>query len=222
MRRLALIAVLIGLVPVLGACSSDRDAIEVVSTNTDCTVGTTSFDAGKLTFKVSNKGDKTTELYVYGPDDKIMGEVENVGPGTSRTLTVDLRKGDYQLACKPGQTGTGIRQAITVTGEGGTAAKAPDREIDVKAADYTFSFPAGLPQIRKGETIEFTLSNAGMMDHEFEVLKPNGDALGEVGPTKPGKTGQVILTFDAPGTYEFVCGIDDHETRGMKGTFAIK
>ena len=32
--------------------------------------------------------------------------------------------------------------------------------------------------------------------HEFEVLGPDGNALGEIGPTDPGKTGTVVLTFD--------------------------
>ena len=46
-----------------------------------------------------------------------MGEVENIGPGLSRNLVVDLPKGTYEGACKPGMVGDGIRQTLTVTGE---------------------------------------------------------------------------------------------------------
>ena len=46
-----------------------------------------------------------------------MGEVENIGPGLSRKLVVDLPKGKYQGACKPGMVGDGIRQTLAVTGE---------------------------------------------------------------------------------------------------------
>ena len=45
-----------------------------------------------------------------------MGEVENIGPSTKRNLIVDLVPGDYQVACKPGMVGNGIRSALKVTG----------------------------------------------------------------------------------------------------------
>jgi iron uptake system component EfeO len=101
---------------VSSACGSDDTgpAVEVVSTKTECTPATTAFRPGKVTFKIVNKGGDPTELYVYDGE-KVVGEVENVGPGSSRTMTVDLSEGTYELACKPGQTGSGIRQTITVS-----------------------------------------------------------------------------------------------------------
>jgi iron uptake system component EfeO len=101
---------------VSGACSSDdaAGAVEVVSTKTECTSAATTFKPGKVTFKIVNEGSDPTELYVYDGT-KVVGEVENVGPGSSRTLTVSLDAGTYELACKPGQTGNGIRQPITVS-----------------------------------------------------------------------------------------------------------
>ena len=45
--------------------------------------------------------------------------------------------------------------------------------------------------------------------------------LGEIGPAAHGKTGRVVLTFDKPGTYTYVCGIADHEEKGMTGTFTV-
>ena len=76
----------------------------------------TDLTSGSTTFAVTNKGTEVTEVYVYGDDDKVMGEVENIGPGTSRDFTVDLSAGSYEVACKPGQVGTGIRTPITVSG----------------------------------------------------------------------------------------------------------
>ena len=46
----------------------------------------------------------------------VVAEVENIGPGTSRDMTADLAPGTYEIACKPGQTGDGIRAQLTVTG----------------------------------------------------------------------------------------------------------
>jgi iron uptake system component EfeO len=114
----SLFAATLGLLLVGAACASDDKvgATTVVATESKCTPEKTTFDAGKVTFSAKNEGKQVTELYVYAEGDQIMGEVENVGPGTSRSLTVDLKGGRYELACKPGQTGRGIRVPITVRG----------------------------------------------------------------------------------------------------------
>jgi len=67
-------------------------------------------------FSVTNQGSKVTEFYVYAAGDRVMGEVENIGPGISREFRVELPAGTYQTACKPGMSGKGIRGAFTVTG----------------------------------------------------------------------------------------------------------
>jgi len=98
-----------------GKASSDTTgAVEVVSANDACTPARTSFAAGKVKFAIRNNGSAATELYVY-EGDKVLTEVENVGPGTSRSLTADFKVGkSYQLWCKPG--GKDIKVPITVTG----------------------------------------------------------------------------------------------------------
>ncbi|MEY2418946.1 MAG: iron uptake system component EfeO [Actinomycetota bacterium] len=103
------------------ACGpSKTDAtVAVTGTDTKCDVADTSLSAGTIRFNLKNNGKKTTELYVLGDKDRVIDEVENVSPGMTRALDVDLKAGTYTLACKPGQTGDGIRQRITVTGAGG-------------------------------------------------------------------------------------------------------
>ena len=110
-------------VPVLAACGdSGADAggttVAVEASDDACKVSDTELDAGPVTFEVTNKGGKVTEVYVYGEQggefSKIISEVENIGPGTSRDLSVDLGGGTYEIACKPGQTGDGIRTKVTV------------------------------------------------------------------------------------------------------------
>ena len=207
----------------LGACSStdDSGAIAVTSSTKACTVADTELDAGETTFKVVNDGDDVTEVYVYADGDEVKGEVENVGPGTSRTFTVDLTAGDYEVTCKPGMKGDGIRTKIAVTGAGGTATAKPTRSVTVDATDYEFTGLTGL-SFSKGETVEFRMKNGAPGEkHEMEVFGPDDKILGEVGPTKPGATGRVVLTLADSGTYRINCGIDDHEQRGMYGTFTV-
>lgn len=102
-----------------GACSSSTarsgGRTQVSATDDSCKPAKTTFQSGKHSFEIQNDGRKVTELYVYGPADKIIGEVEDVGPGSSRKLSVSLKPGAYELACKPGQTGRGIRVPITVS-----------------------------------------------------------------------------------------------------------
>lgn len=207
----------------LAACSSSsKDAVRVTATDSACTPAKTTFAAGKTTFEVKNDGGTVTELYVYGDGDTVVGEVENVGPGTARTLSVDLKAGDYELACKPGQTGTGIRTKIEVEGEGGTqggAALVATREVAVRTIDYAFELPD--PQIKTGEVIKFQLTNAGKATHEFEVLGPDGVAIGEVEGTAAGANGDATMAFSKPGTYTYQCELEDHHQRGMHGTFAV-
>ena len=206
--------------------------ISVVSGNTSCEVARTSLPAGKVTFDVRNSGDDVTEVYVYGKGsdgefNKVVGEVENIAPGTSRDFPVTVSSGEYQVACKPGQKGDGIRTTLTVAG--GTtstestesaAASAYDREVEVSAKDFSFTGLAGFTA-KVGEKIEFKLANDGATAHELELFDPAGKEIGEVGSTQPGKEGEVIVTLATAGTYRFVCGISDHADRGMTGTFVV-
>jgi iron uptake system component EfeO len=106
----------------LAACSGEEaagskgGAIAVKATDTACSVAKTSLEAGTHTFEIRNDGGQITEFYVYAEGDKIMGEVENIGPGLTRTLHVELPAGKYEGTCKPGMTGKGLRTALTVTG----------------------------------------------------------------------------------------------------------
>jgi iron uptake system component EfeO len=112
-----------------GAISSAGGAIAVDAGDTTCDVATKRIVAGRHTFQVTNTASQVTEVYVYAAGDRIMGEVENVGPLTKRTLIVDLPSGDYQVACKPGMVGKGNRTALKVTG-----AEAPAQTTDQQLA----------------------------------------------------------------------------------------
>jgi iron uptake system component EfeO len=138
MKHLATLGVITMAALSLTACADDPKQsgdLTVDATDSACKVSITDLKAGPSTFKVTNKGSKVTEFYVYAEGDRIMGEVENIGPGLSRNLVVDLPKGTYEGACKPGMVGDGIRQKITVTGE---AAKNLSDSEQLKAAATSY------------------------------------------------------------------------------------
>jgi len=223
--RLGSVAALVALGCAAVACTSSstsKAAVVVTSTDTQCAPARTRLDAGELTFRIMNKGKETTELYVFGAGDKVLSEVENVGPGTSRTLTVNLAAGDYQLGCKPGQKGNGIRTPITVVGKGGAVGagtKPAGRDVEVIAIDYAFNLSD--PGVKAGETIRFEMKNTGAQPHDFQVLGPDNTLVGEIDQTDPGKTGSATFTFDKPGRYRYFCDVSDHQSRGMKGTLTV-
>jgi uncharacterized cupredoxin-like copper-binding protein len=219
--------------PILSACGGSAEAespgseIAITATDTACKVAKTELKAGETTFAVSNKGAKVTEVYVYGGHKgaytKIISEVENIGPGTSRDMRADLGGGEYEIACKPGQSGDGIRQKITVDGPEAEEETegAYDREVEVEAKEYSFEGLDGFTA-KAGEKIEFKLENKGTTEHELEIFDPDGEEAGEVSPVKPGATGEAVITLAEPGTYTYKCGIGDHAGHGRKGTFTVK
>ncbi|MBR7190895.1 iron uptake system protein EfeO [Gordonia sp. SCSIO 19800] len=107
-------------------------AITVTSTNDACDLASSEATTGDVDFAVTNSGDKVTEFYVYGNNNRVLGEVENIGPGLSGNLSVEIvEPGTYTVACKPGMVGTGIRTELTVGGERKEKADVP---ADVTAA----------------------------------------------------------------------------------------
>lgn len=101
--------------------------VDVSATDDACQLSSTELASGITTFTITNQGDQVNEVYVYAPADgtgdsdgaftRIVTEKENIGPGTAYDLTVDLTAGRYEVACKPGMVGDGIRTAVSVTGE---------------------------------------------------------------------------------------------------------
>jgi plastocyanin len=206
---------------VLAACSNgSSSSIAITATDTECRVAKTDLPAGHTTFRVTNDGKDVTEVYVYADGDKVVTEKEDIGPGTSATFTADLAADHYEVACKPGQKGNGIRTDIHVTGSGGGGVKAADRDVDFEAKDFAYE---GLTDVsaRTGETVKFEMENFGPAEHEFEIVGPDGKTLGEIGETERGEKGEVTVTFAKAGTYTYVCKLADHESRGMKGTFTV-
>jgi iron uptake system component EfeO len=129
---------------ILGACSltesNKKDTegagpIAVASSNDACELSDTTTGSGTVTFKVKNTGSKVTEFYLYADDGKrIVGEVENIGPGLTRDLVVTAAPGKYVTACKPGMEGDGIRDDFTVTDSGKVSSASEAEQANLKRA----------------------------------------------------------------------------------------
>lgn len=102
-----------------GGAAGASGAITVSAGDSACTLSATTAPAGTVTFHVTNTGSKVNEFYVYAAGDRVVAEAENITPGLSHDVKVELTEpGSYTTACKPGMAGDGIRATFTVTGPG--------------------------------------------------------------------------------------------------------
>lgn len=90
--------------------------------------------------------------------------------------------------------------------------------------------------VKEGETIRFVVTNSGRMMHEMvigtpEKLKEHAAMMAKspgmqhdapyLAHVAPGKTGEIVWTFNRPGTFEFACLIAGHYEAGMRGTLVV-
>ncbi len=231
-RPILLLATGVALASVLGACSKDSSSsgssLGIKSGDDSCDVSATSVPAGASTFTVENTGSDVTEVYVYGKDGdaftKIMGEVENIGPGTSRDFSVTLAAGDYQVACKPGMVGDGIRTDLTATGKsdetGQAAEPAYDRELEVQIdAAGKVKVPGDL-SAEVGEKIEFKLENDSSEEFYLELLGPDGDELG-MAEAAASSDGEFIAELSEPADYTLKTYADGAEDAATTQTLTV-
>ncbi|WP_328298348.1 iron uptake system protein EfeO [Streptomyces sp. NBC_00435] len=176
-------------------CSEKSDAsgdgtIKVAASDSACEVSTKEFPAGKVAFEVENKGSKVTELYVLFPDDRIVAERENIGPGTKATITAELKAGDYEIACKPGMKGDGIRQAVKATGSGTVEKRSPEADAAVAAyrkyvqeqADETIPKAQAFADAVKAGDIEAAKKAYSLSRIGWERTEPVAESFGDIDP----------------------------------------
>ena len=130
----------------LSGCVANNSAGESLALTVDssadgCSVSAAEAAAGTTSFSITNTGDQVTEFYLLGDDGlRIVGEAENIGPGLTRDLVVQLAEGSYFTACKPGMTGDGVgRAAFTVTASESGAVVNADLEDQVETANENYA-----------------------------------------------------------------------------------
>jgi uncharacterized cupredoxin-like copper-binding protein len=110
------------------------------------------------------------------------------------------------------------------SGSGSGSVATDDKPADVSyvvgAKDYAFVLPAGLT-VKTGQRVRLELDNSGTVKHELELFDPSGTAIGEVPPVAPGSKGHATFEIKTAGTYQLVCGVDDHKERGMTATITV-
>jgi plastocyanin len=94
------------------------------------------------------------------------------------------------------------------------------RTVGIDATEYRFD-TAAPPAIVVGETIQFEVTNVGRLIHEVQVLDGLGRVLDRTERIMPGSVDTVTVTFDEAGSYQIICDVDDHLSRGQRAVFEV-
>lgn len=120
-------------------------------------------------------------------------------------------------------------------GIGGNA-KAVNRTIKIQMAD-NMRFTPDRIEVKEGDTVRISLTNTGQVLHE--MVLGTGPVLAEhaalmkkfpnmehdepyMAHVAPGKTGEIIWTFNRPGEFDFACLIAGHFEAGMVGKIVVQ
>lgn len=114
-------------------------------------------------------------------------------------------------------------------------AKAAQRTIEVGMGD-NMRFTPDRIEVRQGETVRFVIRNGGTLMHEFVIgtkkeldehaalmvkfpgMEHDEPYMAHVGP---GKTGEIVWTFNRAGDFDFACLIAGHYSGGMVGRIKV-
>ncbi|MCW3816106.1 hypothetical protein ONA91_16815 [Micromonospora sp. DR5-3] len=217
-RTAAVVVAAIAATAALTACGDDDAAprgveVAVTATDTSCEITATSFAPGATTFLVTNRGSQTTEVYVYGRQGdgftKAVGEVKDVSSGLTRELRANLSVGFYELACKPGQKGDGIRTRITVTDDATwvNAGVEPtyDREVRIEVTTKAVTGADGL-FAEPGAKLQFKVENKTPVARTLEILDPSGKQVAGVTADPNGGAAETIVSLADAGDWTLKIG----------------
>ena len=144
--------------------------------------------------------------------------------------TLALAHGDEEHAKKAGA----VKKEQKEWGIAGDA-KAVKQTINLSMSD-TMRFTPDKIEVKQGDTVKIVLKNTGAQMHELVIgTKKELDehaALMVKFPTMehsepymahvaPGKTGEIIWTFNKPGNFDFACLIAGHYQAGMVGKITV-
>ncbi|MEJ8669075.1 iron uptake system protein EfeO [Streptomyces sp. MS1.AVA.1] len=173
-----------------GSAAGDDRVVSVTATDDKCEVSKKEFPAGHVELAIENKGSKVTEVYILFPDDRIVTERENIGPGTKQTVTAEVKAGDYTIACKPGMKGDGIRQTVKATGKGAAAKRDPRldkavaayREYAQEQADETLPKAEAFAKAVKDGDVEAAKKAYAPSRIGWERTEPVAESFGDIDP----------------------------------------
>ena len=101
-------------------------------------------------------------------------------------------------------------------GGGGNGEGQEGQTVTVQGLD-TFRFSPETLTANVGQTLNVTLDNEGVLEHNFVIQELSVS----LGPIAGGQSATGSFTPSAAGTYEYFCDVPGHREAGMVGTLTV-
>ena len=76
--------------------------------------------------------------------------------------------------------------------------------------------------LRVGDEVTFEMRNDGTLDHDLQIVDPQGDDIATADAVGPGQTLTLTVEFEEPGFYQLNCLVDNHLTEhGMQAIVEV-
>ena len=173
-----------------GGSAAGTKQVAVKLTDAGCEPAQMKLESGPTEFKVTNGGTgRVTEFEVLNGS-RILGEKENLVAGLSGSFTINLKPGEYALACPGGKTAaTGL---LTVGGAAAAATGAGDPLLKSATASYA-SYVSSQAKTLTARTEKFVAAiKAGNVDAAkalfaatrapYETIEPVAESFGTLDP----------------------------------------
>jgi FTR1 family protein len=200
MKNAALAAIVLTTAALLlVACGSDDNKsagsagakqVAIKLTDAGCEPASLKLDAGRTEFKVTNAGTGRVSEFEVLSGARILGEKENLVPGLSGSFTINLKPGEYSMACPGGKTAaTGVMNvggtAVAETGANDPLLKSATQSyrsyVESKSAilvDRTTKFVAAIKDGDvAGAKAQFAATRA-----PYETIEPVAESFGSLDP----------------------------------------
>jgi hypothetical protein len=110
-----------------------------------------------------------------------------------------------------------VSLATSGCGSDGTTAPARTYTVDLRIQDdadrYRYVAVGDVPTFQVGDDVTFRVDNTGTLDHDLQVVGPDGRTIATAPAVRPGGTLDLEVLLDEPGVYQLNCLVDDHLTR---------
>jgi len=180
--------------------SSEQEVatIDVTLSDAGCEPRSISAKAGPTTFQVTNDGStEVTEFEIIG-DNKVLGEVENVEPGTPRSFSLTLEPGTYRTICPGGEAfdeGTmavaGATSGAAANEEARTAAVANYLTYVKSEADQLVQAVGPFVAAAKAGDIAAAQQQFAAARAHYESIEPIAESFGHLDPAIDAREGDV-------------------------------
>ncbi|MCU1344614.1 MAG: Peptidase Imelysin, partial [Acidimicrobiia bacterium] len=168
--------------------SATKQEIKVTISDAGCAPREIPAKAGGTTFTVTNDGSAAVTEFEILDGTKILGEVENVIPGSDKSFSITLKPGTFTTYCPNGKTEKGVLQVVdapaAATGNAAAAQAAVKSYLDFVKSEVDLAVTANSPFVAavKAGDINAAKKLYAAARYHYESVEPIAESFGDLDP----------------------------------------